>query len=164
MTIAAEALEEQILAAMTTRLEGITLDTVPTPWYVPRFVKRTYQPLDAVNELPGYMVLRAPEESGAEPMTTDPSGTVLATMGVEVLAYGAGSETDPADRVLLRLLAQAERALLVEDLLGATSDTYTDIQNTRRVLDHETEVGAPWRSLMSHLYRVRFTYSRGVEA
>lgn len=164
MTLAAEPLEEQILAALATRLQGLTLDTVPTPWYVPRFVSRTYQPLDAVNELPGYLVLRAPEESGAEPMTMDPGGTVLATMGVEVLAYGAGSDVDPADRVLLRLLAQAERVLVTTNLLGVNSEPYLDVTNTRRVLDHETEVGAPWRSLMSHLYRVRFTYSRGAEA
>jgi hypothetical protein len=164
MTLAAEPLEEQLLAAMVTRLESLTLDTIPSPWYVPRFVRRTYQPLDAVNDLPGYLVLRAPEESGAEALTMDDTGTVMATMGVEVLAYGQGSDVDPADRVLLRLLAQAERVLVQKDLLGPYSNTYTDIQNTRRVLDHETEVGAPWRSLMSHLYRVRFTYSRGVDA
>jgi hypothetical protein len=36
-----------------------------------------------------------------------------------------------------------------------------NIQNTRRVLDHEMEIGAPWRSLMSHLYRVEYYYTRG---
>lgn len=156
-----EPLEEQILAAMATRLEKLEL-YVAQPWYVPRFVTRTFRMLDEISELPGYTLLRAPEESGADVLTMDASGTTLATMGVEVLAYGQGSDREPADRVLIRLLAQAEQALLTGDpILGVGSNIYTDIQNTRRVLDHETEIGAPFRSLMSQLYRVRFTYARG---
>jgi hypothetical protein len=158
-----EPLEEQILAACVGRLQ--TLDrVVAEPWYRPRFVARTYRPLDAVTELPGYLVLRAPEESGAELQTIDyPDSAVIATMGVEVLAYGNGSDAEPTDRVLLRLLAQAERALCAPGLLGSgpSPENLLDVQNTRRVLDHETEVGPPWRSLMSHLYRVRYFYTRG---
>lgn len=155
-----EPLEEQILAAMALRLErgwsGLS------PWYLPRFVGRTYKPLDAVNEFPGYLVLLASEESGTEPQTIDaPGATMVATLGVEVMAYGAGGDAEPTDRVLVRLLAQAEEALLQKDLLGPDSDAYVDMENTRRVLDHETEVGAPYRSLRSHLYRVRFLYTRG---
>jgi hypothetical protein len=158
-----EPLEEQILAACVVRLQ--TLDrVVAEPWYRPRFVARTYRPLDAVTELPGYLVLRAPEESGAELQTIDaPGSTVIATMGVELLAYGQGSDAEPTDRVLMRLLAQAERALCAPGLLGpgAMPAAQVDVQNTRRVLDHEVEVGAPWRSLISHLYRVQYLYTRG---
>jgi hypothetical protein len=161
--LATEPLEEQVLAAMVARLKGITQDTEPTPWYVPLFVSRRYQFLDEVNGLPGYLVLRAAEESGTELLTLAETEdrTARASMGVEIVAYGAGSDQDPADRVLMRLLAQAERALLAPDLLGAASEPWTEVENTRRILDHETEVGPPWRSLMSHLYRVRFFYTRG---
>lgn len=154
-----EPLEEQLLQACTDRLANLAM-VVPEPWYLPKFVSRTYRALDAVNELPGYLVLRAPEESGAELETIDdPGATVIATMGVEILAYGQGSDLEPADRVLLRLLADAERALCASGWLGAGN--WVDVQNTRRVLAHETELGAPWRSLMSHLYRVRYVYTRG---
>ena len=158
-----EPLEEQILAACVARLLAMD-QVVAQPWYRPRFVDRMYRPLDAVNELPGYLVLRAPEESGMDLQTLDyPGSTVIAAMGVEVMAYGNGSDAEPTDRVLIRLLAQAERALCAPGLLGngASAENQLDVQNTRRVLDHETEVGPPWRSLMSHLYRVRFLYTRG---
>ena len=118
----------------------------------------------AVNELPGYLILRAPEESGMELQTIDyPGSAVIAAMGLEVLAYGQGSDAEPTDRVLLRLLAQAERALCAPGLFGPGVDpeNQIELQNTRRVLDHETEVGPPYRSLMSHLYRVRYFYTRG---
>jgi hypothetical protein len=158
----AEPIEEQILAAMVARMTRLERWLV-TPWYVPRFVSRTYRPLDAVNELPGYLVLRAPEQSGAERQTIDdPKSAVIASMGVEVVAYGAGSEVEPADRVLIRLLAQAESVLVQPRLLeDAFDDAELDVQNTRQVLDYETEVGSPWRALMSHLYRVRYFYTRG---
>ena len=158
-----EPIEEQILAACVVRLATLAT-VVPKPWYAPRFVARIYRPLDAVNELPGYLVLRAPEESGMELQTLDyPGSAVIASMGVEVLAYGQGTESEPTDRVLIRLLAQAERALCAPGLLGPTwtRRTKSSSQNTRRVLDHETEVGAPYRSLMSHLYRIRYLYTRG---
>ena len=156
-----EPIEEQVLAAMVARLAQLPA-YVAEPWYVPRWVDRIYRPLDAVNELPGYLVLRAPEESSAELQTIDyPGADVIASMGIELLAYGAGSAAEPTDRVLIRLLAQAEQALLQPVLLGACADPWLEIHNTRRVLDHEMEVGAPWRSLMSHLYRVRFFYTRG---
>ena len=88
----AEPIEEQILEACVRRLAGLEA-AVSEPWYVPRFVARIYRPLDAVNELPGYLVLRAPEESGAELQTLDyPGSAVIASMGVEVLAYGQGSD------------------------------------------------------------------------
>ena len=157
----AEPIEEQILAACVARLTALP-QYVTQPWYVPRFVERTYRPLDAVNELPGYLVLRAPEESGAELQTIeDPDATVIASMGIELLAYGAGSGVEPTDRVLIRLLAQAERALLAPPLLGPDPEPWLELHNTRRVLDHEMEVGTPWRSLMSHLYRARYFYTRG---
>src|SRR4029453_6268603 len=58
-----EPMDEQILAAMHARL--LALDSViAQPWYRPRFVDRTYRPLDAVNDFPGYLVELAPEESG----------------------------------------------------------------------------------------------------
>jgi hypothetical protein len=159
----AEPLEEQILAACVERLAHPTPASAAWTWYTPRFVDRLYKPLDAVNEFPGYIVLRAPEESGAELQTIDYAGsTVIASMGVEVLAYANGSEAEPTDRVLIRLLAQAEMALCAAGLLGETTrEEQIDVQNTRRVLDHETEIGAPWRSLMSHLYRIRYLYTRG---
>ena len=157
-----EPREEQILAAMYDRLAHLG-QVVATPWYEPRFVARVYRSLDAVNELPGYIVLRAPEESGTELQTLDyPGSTMIATMGVEIMAYANGSEAEPTDRVLIRLLAQAERALCAPGLLGnGIPENQVDVQNTRRVLDHETEVGPPWRSLMSHLYRVQYLYTRG---
>lgn len=158
-----EPIEEQILAACVARLAA--LETVMDhPWYRPRFVDRAYRPLDAVSELPGYLILRAPEESGMELQTIDyPGSAVMAAMGVEVLAYGQGSDAEPTDRVLLRLLADAERALCAPGLFGPDVDpeNQIELQNTRRVLDHETEVGPPYRSLMSHLYRVRYLYTRG---
>jgi hypothetical protein len=154
-----EPIEEQILAACVARLKRLET-VVMEPWYRPRFVDRMYRPLDAISELPGYLILRAPEESGAELQTIDyPGSTLIATMGVEVLAYGNGSDAEPTDRVLLRLLAQAERALCAPGLFAP--EHQLDVQNTRRVLDHETEIGPPWRSLMSHLYRMRFLYTRG---
>jgi len=137
---------------------------VPDYWYTPRFVTRIYRPLDSVTELPGYLVLRAADESGADLQTIDyPGSQIIASMGLEVLAYGQGSDTLPTDRVLIRLLAQAERALCAPGLFGpeAAPENQIEVQNTRRVLDHETEVGPPHRSLMSHLYRVRYFYSRG---
>lgn len=158
-----EPIEEQILTACVARLAAIPT-VLPDAWYPPRFVSRTYKPLDAVNELPGYLVMRAPEESGAELQTLDyPGSAVIAAMGVEILAYGAGSDVLPTDTVLIRLLAQAERALCAPDLFGpaAAPENAIDLQNTRRVLDHETEVGPPYRSLMSHLYRIRYLYTRG---
>jgi hypothetical protein len=164
--VIAEPLEEQILTACVARLAALD-QFVAQPWYRPRFVARTYKPLDAVNELPGYLIMRAPEESGAEVRTLDyPGASVLATMGIEVMAYGNGSDAEPTDRVLIRLLAQAERALCAPGLLTASGngempEWQVNIQNTRRVLDHETEIGAPWRSLMSHLYRVEYYYTRG---
>jgi len=159
----AEPIEEQILAACVARLAALET-VIDQPWYRPRFVDRAYRPLDAVHELPGYLVLRAPEESGAELQTIDvPGSTVIAMMGVELLAYGQGSDAEPTDRVLLRLLADAERALCAPGLFGPgpSPENQIDLQNTRRVLDHETEVGPPYRSLMSHLYRIRYLYTRG---
>lgn len=147
-----EPIEEQILSAFVARLQGI--EAVMAPWYVPRFIDRQYRLLDSVNELPGYTVLLAPEESHGE--TGDLSGAVHATIGIEVLVYAAGNDAEPTDRVLIRMLAQAERALTPVALLGPTVNV--DVENTRRVLDHETEVGAPWRGLRSHLYRVRYQY------
>jgi hypothetical protein len=158
-----EPMDEQILAAMHARLAALD-QVVAQPWYRPRFVDRTYRPLDAVNDFPGYLVELAPEESGAELQTLDvPGSTVIALMGVSLMAYGQGSEADPTHRVLLRLLADGERALCAPGLLGngANPENQIDVQNTRRVLEHETEVGPPWRSLMSHLYRVRYLYTRG---
>ena len=81
-----------------------------------------------------------------------PGSAVIAAMGLEVLAYGQGSDAEPTDRVLIRLLAQAERALCAPGLFGPgrrVPRTRSKLQNTRRVLDHETEVGPPYRSLMS---------------
>ena len=158
-----EPIEEQILAACVARLTALPT-LLPDLWYAPRFVRRQYAPLDAVNELPGYLILRAPEESGMALETIDyPGSAVIAAMGLEVLAYGQGSYVLPTDTVLLRLLAQAERALCAPDLfgVGASPENQIELQNTRRVLDHETEVGPPYRSLMSHLYRVRYFYTRG---
>jgi len=158
-----EPIEEQILMACVARLADVA-NIIPECWYAPRFVARAYRPLDAVTELPGYLVLRAPEESGADLQTIDyPDSRVIASMGLEVLAYGQGSDSLPTDRVLIRLLAQAERALCAPGLFGpdAAPEDQIHVQNTRRVLDHETEIGPPHRSLMSHLYRVRFFYSRG---
>jgi len=158
-----EPIEEQILAACVGRLADIR-SVVPQFWYLPRWVDRIYKPLDEVNELPGYLVLRAPEESGTDLQTIDyPGSAVIASMGMEVLAYGQGSDAIPTDRVLIRLLAQAERALCAPGLFGTapSPENQIEVQNTRRVLDHETEVGAPYRSLMSHLYRVRYFYTRG---
>ena len=65
--------------------------------------------------------------------------------------------------MLIRLLAQAERALCAPGVFGPglSPENEIELQNTRRVLDHETEVGAPYRSLMSHLYRIRYLYTRG---
>jgi hypothetical protein len=154
-----EPMDEQILAAMHARLAALD-QVIAQPWYRPRFVHRTYVPLDAVNDFPGYLVELAPEESGAELQTLDvPGSTVIALMGVALMAYGQGSEAEPTHRVLLRLLADGERALCAPGLLAPESQI--DVQNTRRVLEHETEVGPPWRSLMSHLYRVRYVYTRG---
>jgi hypothetical protein len=151
------------MSACVARLADLR-SVVPECWYLPRFVDRIYRPLDAVNEMPGYLVLRAPEESGTDLQTLDyPDSAVIASMGLEVLAYGQGSDAIPTDRVLIRLLAQAERALCGPGLFGPgpTPENQIDVQNTRRVLDHETEVGPPYRSLMSHLYRVRYFYTRG---
>jgi hypothetical protein len=158
-----EPIEEQILVACVARLTDLA-NVIPGCWYAPRFVTRIYRPLETVNELPGYLVVRAAEESGADLQTIDyPGSQIIASMGLEVLAYGQGSESLPTDRVLIRLLAQAERALCAPDLFGpsAAPENSIEVQNTRRVLDHETEIGAPHRSLMSHLYRVRYFYSRG---
>jgi hypothetical protein len=161
--VRADPLEEQILAACVTRLAQLA-QVVDEPWYAPRFVERIYRSLDEVNEFPGYLVFDAPEESGAELQTLDtPDSTVIASMGITVVAYGLGSDAVPTNRVLIRLLADAERALCAPDLLAAMPfpDNQLDIQNTRRVLDHQTEAGPPWRSLRSHLYRVRYIYTRG---
>ena len=158
-----EPIEEQILAACVTRL-GALETVLEHPWYRPRFVARAYRPLDSVNEVPGYLVLRAPEESGMELQTLDyPGSAVIAAMGIEILAYGQGSESEPTDRALIRLLADAERGLCAPGVFGPTVDPENQIEvlNTRRVLDHETEVGPPHRGLMSHLYRIRFFYTRG---
>ena len=100
--------------------------------------------------------------AGADVQTLgDPSASVLASVGIEVLAYGAGSDHTPTDRVLTRLLAQAERALLQPTALGNDPDPWLDIQNTHQIGDSEMEVGAPWRSLRSHIYRARYFYTRG---
>jgi len=149
--------------ACVTRLTDLTA-IVPEYWYAPRFVTRIYAPLDDVNELPGYLVELRPEESGTDLQTIDyPDSRVIASMGLAVLAYGQGSDSLPTNRVLIRLLAQAERALCAPGVFGPgiAPENQIELQNTRRVLDHETDVGPPYRSLMSHLYRVRYLYSRG---
>lgn len=157
--MSAEPLEEQLLQACTDRLANIAL-IVPGLWYVPKFVTRTFRLLDSVNELPGYIVSLEPDESGAERQSIEnPDATILASMGVEVLAYGAGSDLVPTDRVLVRLLGDAERALCSTGWLG--DGPAITIENTRRVRTHETEVGAPWRSMRSHVYRIRYLYTRG---
>lgn len=161
MTVAVEPVQEQILEAFVARLEALAPELDPRPWYLPRFVTRTFAPLDAVNELPGYIVLDAADESQAEKLGLDEDTTILATMGIELLAYGQGSDADPADRVILRLLADAERVLVQPNLLGAGSEPWTEVENTRRVLSHETEIGPPWRMVKSELYRVRYVYTRG---
>src|SRR4030095_14686820 len=154
-----EPMDEQILAGMHARFAPRDR-VLAQPWSRPRFVDRTYRPLDAVNDFPGYLVELAPEESGAELQTLDvPGSTVIALMGVSLMAYGQGSEADPTHRVLLRLLADGERALCAPGLLAPESQL--DVQNTRRVLEHENAVCPPWRSLMRHLYRVRYFYTRG---
>ena len=157
--MSAEPLEEQLLQACTDRLANLAV-LLPSPHYVPKFVSRTFRALDSVNDLPGYLVMLSAEESGAERQTIeDPDATMLATMGVDVYAYGAGSDLEPTDRVLIRLLADAERVLCASGWLG--DGPAIDVENTRRVITHETETGPPWRSLRSHTYRIRYLYTRG---
>lgn len=164
-----EPVPEQILAAMVSRLQAITAGA--TYHYTPRYVERIERFLDEVNELPGFLVLPSADEGDATPLElgdgdgTDPGGLISAALGVEVVAYGQGSDTEPVARVLFRLLRDAEIALCGPDLhLGLGTNVVLDILNTRRVtvLDVATGQAEGWRGAMSHLYRVRFDYQRGL--
>ena len=154
----------QILHAAAERLEAI--EAGDAYFSTPKAVFREFVFLDAVNDLPVFIVLPWFDEEDATARDLgmgETGGTIDAVMSLGVLAYGEGTSSKTVSDVCLELLADAEVALTTPDFhLGLTANIVEDIQNTRRSAIPPDLYDPDRRGAMGHVYRVRYLYEQGV--
>lgn len=163
-----EPIPEQILAAAAARVATVTRDNGYRQDL--RRVSRRWEFLDAQNELPVALVLRAsgsPEHvydelAGAGTLGVGDTGELIkAALDFEVWLYAEGDDALLASTVWERLAADVEIALTLDLHLGLSPDVVWDVRKIGN-LGHEPVPTQSWYRIEgADLYRASYQYLRG---
>lgn len=156
----AEPIRERILVAIVDRLKAIS--TATGSWLTPKRVSRKAEFLDAVAELPIYIVLPSDQENEKTYEEVGSGGSITATMGVEIVAMAEGSDTVVVSTFIERMAQDVEKALTTPDLqVGLDAIGVEDVRDTGRFEMLELPTDEWYRGLRSMIYRVVYNYALG---